>query len=134
MASARLHVLYDGQCAFCTRALDGLRHFDSRKAFEFHDANDRDAIRRRFPSLAAGADLDQAMWVITEAGDAHRGFFAFRRMLRATPALWMLLPLLHFPGASWLGPHVYGWVAQNRRSLGCRSGVCEMPRPLGRSS
>ncbi|HSB71890.1 MAG TPA: DUF393 domain-containing protein [Candidatus Methylomirabilis sp.] len=126
----RIHVIYDGQCAFCIRSLRVTRALDVRHALRFHDATDRVAVAARFPALR-GADLDTAMYAVTEGGQAYRGFFAFRRIAWSSPLAWPLLLPLYFPGAGWLGPKVYAWVAQNRSNLGCRSRVCPVPPPAG---
>lgn len=96
--------------------------------FRLHDAGDREAVLGRFPMLA-GADTDEAMFAITERGEIFRGFFAFRRMLWASPWLLPLLALFYAPGAAFLGPRVYAWVARHRRSLGCSADACEVPAP-----
>jgi predicted DCC family thiol-disulfide oxidoreductase YuxK len=124
-------VVYDGRCGFCARSLRLCRRLARRPVFRLHDANDRAAIDARFPTLA-GADMDEAMFVVTLDGEVFRGFFAFRRMMWASPWLYPALLLFYAPGASWLGPRIYAWVARHRRSLGCASTACEIPDPPGR--
>jgi predicted DCC family thiol-disulfide oxidoreductase YuxK len=114
-----LDVVYDGLCLFCIRSLRALQRFDSGGVLVLHDANDRTAVLERFPALRT-ADLDDAMYVVDGEGCVHRGFFAFRRIVEALPALRVVVPLLHAPGVPALGTHVYAWVARNRRRLGCR--------------
>ena len=121
-----IDIVYDGQCGFCIRALACLRRMAGRSVCRFHDANDSAAALARFPMLAA-ADAAEAMFVITERGEVYRGFFAFRRMLWASPRLYPLLAIFCLPGASFLGPRIYAWVARRRRSLGCAAGACEVP-------
>jgi predicted DCC family thiol-disulfide oxidoreductase YuxK len=123
-----IHVIYDGQCGFCVRALRIARALDVRGVLRFQDASDRAAVEAKFPMLR-GADLDAAMYVVDADGRAHRGFFAFRRMAWCSPLTWPLLVFFYCPGASFLGPRVYGWVARNRANLGCRSSVCPLPPP-----
>ncbi len=122
---AALHVVFDGQCLFCRRALAPFRAFD-RRGIEFHDATARAKVNERFPSLAS-ENLDDAMFVVEPDGQLHRGFFAFRRLILSTPIAWPLLLLFYFPGATVVGPRVYAWVARHRRQLGCTSAVCELP-------
>lgn len=125
-----VHVIYDGQCAFCVRTLKIARIMDVRGALRFHDAADRIAVENRFPVLS-GADLPGAMHAVADGGRTYRGFFAFRRMAWSSPLTWAFLVLFYFPGAGWLGPQVYAWVARNRSNLGCRSRVCPVPPPAG---
>jgi predicted DCC family thiol-disulfide oxidoreductase YuxK len=123
-----IDVVYDGQCGFCVRALARLRWMARRDVFRLHDANDREAVLGRFPVLA-GADIDEAMFAIAPDGGIFRGFFAFRRMLWASPWLFPLLALFYAPGAALLGPRIYAWVARHRRNLGCAVDAREVPAP-----
>ncbi len=123
-----IDIVYDGQCGFCVRALGLVRRLARRSVFRFHDANDSEAVLARFPMLA-GADTDLAMFAVTEEGLVYRGFFAFRRMLWASPWLAPLLPLFYAPGASILGPRIYAWIARRRRSLGCAAADCGIAAP-----
>ena len=123
-----LDVVYDGRCGFCTQALALCTRLARRPVFRFHDANDRESVASRFPTLAE-ADTEEAMFVITERGQVFRGFFAFRRMMWASPWLYPLLPLFHVPGTSIVGPRLYAWVARHRRSFGCTIGACATPEP-----
>jgi predicted DCC family thiol-disulfide oxidoreductase YuxK len=127
-----IDIVYDGQCGFCVRALAHVRRMARRDVFRLHDANDREAVRNRFPALA-GADTDEAMFAVAPDGEVFRGFFAFRRMLWASPWLYPLLILFYAPGAALLGPRIYAWVARHRRNLGCAVDAGEpAPRPPGR--
>lgn len=121
-----LHVIYDGQCGFCIRSLKVCRALDVRGSLRFHDANARQQMIAAFPELA-GADVENAMFVVAPDRTVTRGFFAFRRILWESPLMWPLIPLFYLPGASILGPRIYDWVARNRHRFGCDSEVCEMP-------
>lgn len=121
-----LHLIYDGDCGFCVRSLKVLQRLDVLGRLRYWNARERAAVLLEFPALAT-ADLDDAMYAVTEDGRAYRGFFAFRRAVWVSPLMWWLLPLFYFPGAGVIGPRVYAWVARNRRSLGCNSDVCELP-------
>ena len=121
-----LHVIYDGQCGFCIRALNVCRTLDVRGAFHFHDANARQQVLAAFPELET-ADFDNAMFAVDPERRVTRGFFAFRRMVWESPLMWPFIPLLYFPGSRWVGPKVYAWVARNRRWFGCGTDACELP-------
>jgi predicted DCC family thiol-disulfide oxidoreductase YuxK len=125
-----VHVIYDGQCDFCVRALRVARALDVFGRLRFHDAHDRQAIEAAFPALA-GADLDEAMYSVTARGAIDRGFFAFRRMMRLSPLTWPLLLLVYLPGAGLIGPRIYTWIARNRHRFGCRSQICTRPEEGG---
>jgi len=114
-----IDVVYDGLCRFCIRSLAVVRLLDLQGVLRLHDANDRAQVLRRFPMLR-DVDLDAEMYVVDEQGRAYAGFYAFRRLARALPLAWPLVPLLHLPGVSAVGTRVYALVARNRRRLGCR--------------
>ena len=128
-----LHAIYDGDCAFCTRSLNILGLADVQHRIERHDARRRDLVLARFPQLA-GADLDDAMFVVDPDGRVYRGYFAFKRLLRGLPLAWPLLLCFFIPGADVVGPRVYAWVARNRRRFGCASDACELPPSTGPQS
>jgi predicted DCC family thiol-disulfide oxidoreductase YuxK len=123
-----LHLVYDGDCGFCRRALAVAQRVDFGRRIRLHDATDRDAIRGEFPELA-NADLDDAMFAIDDGHVVTRGFFAFRRLAWESPLTWPLLVLFYLPGSGILGPRAYAWVARNRRRFGCESDVCESRVP-----
>jgi len=121
-----IDIIYDGKCAFCVRSVRMVRALDVWGLLCFVDGTDRPQVEARYRRLG-GADLDQAMFAVTEDGGVYRGFFAFRRLLWVSPLLWPLIPLFYFPGARLVGPRLYAWIAKNRRSLGCRSSTCPIP-------
>jgi predicted DCC family thiol-disulfide oxidoreductase YuxK len=125
-----IHIIYDGQCGFCVRTLKVARALDVGGVLRFHDATDRARIDAQFPALL-GADLETAMYAVADGGQTYRGFFAFRRLVWSSPLLWPLLLLFYFPGATVVGPRVYGWVARRRTNLGCGSPGCPLPPPSG---
>jgi len=116
---AGVDVIYDTNCALCRRVLRLVQTADVTRALRFHASSDVDGVARLAPELSQ-ADLDEAMYALDGDGRRYRGFFAFRRIVIATPLLWPLLVLLYFPGSGWLGSRVYAWVAANRHRLGCR--------------
>jgi predicted DCC family thiol-disulfide oxidoreductase YuxK len=121
-----VQVIFDGDCGFCIRSLRVCRALDWRHRLGFHDSHDRRRIDALFPQLRA-ADFENAMFAVDAAGRAYRGFFAFRRIAWETPLLWLMLPVLYFPGSTAIGPRVYAWIARNRHRLGCGSTACALP-------
>jgi predicted DCC family thiol-disulfide oxidoreductase YuxK len=119
-------IIYDGDCGFCRRALRLFARVDVWHRLRLHDARRRDDLLAAFPGLA-GADLDDAMYVVTRERRVYRGFFAFRRLIWNSPFTWPLVALFYFPGAATVGPRVYAQVARNRRRLGCDSDGCAPP-------
>lgn len=127
-ASKSLSVIYDGHCGFCIRALNVVSALDAREALRFYDSHRPETVER-FPELL-GEDLEDAMYTIAENESPYRGFFAFRRIIWSNPLMWIFVPFFYFPGASFLGPRIYAWVARNRSRFGCRSEVCDLPSAL----
>ena len=123
----KLHLVYDGDCAFCTRTLRIFQRLDVWRRLELHDARSRAAVLARFESLDE-ADLDDAMFAV-QGNRSWRGFFAFRQVVRQSPFTWILMPLFYAPGASRLGPRIYALVARNRRPMGCAAETCRAPWP-----
>lgn len=124
MALETLNIIYDGQCAFCMRALRIFRRLDFKRRLRFYDWHEPETLLE-FPVLR-GTD-NEAMYAIAEGESPDRGFFAFRRLIWNSPLTWALVPFFYFPGARLVGPAVYAWVARNRASLGCGSEVCALP-------
>ena len=74
------------------------------------------------------------MYVIFR-GKAYRGFYGYRRIASAVPALWPLAPWLFLPGVSSFGALVYGYVARNRlKFLWCDSHCPVQPSVEGESA
>ena len=118
-APGLLHVIYDGQCAFCVRTLRIVGALDRWRVLRFHDAGDA-ATLGRFPALR-DVDLNDAMYVVDDEGAAHEGFFGFRRLAWSSPLTWPMLPIFYAPGAARIGPRIYDWIARHRRHFGCRT-------------
>lgn len=129
MPAEPVHVIYDGQCRLCRRALSVLHRLDLRKVIVSHDMHDRPTIETRFPALAT-LDLDEAMVVIAR-DKIYKGFDAFRRLVWLNPLTWLFVPLFYTPGSGFVGRRVYAWIARNRHRLGCGGGACLAPEGVG---
>ena len=112
------------------RSLRLIKRADRCQAFHLVDTGNSE-WRAQFLHIRP-EETENAMLVVTASGEVFSGFYAFRRMLWASPWLWPLLLLFYFPGATLVGPRIYGWIARNRRPFGCRVEACELP-PSGRS-
>ncbi|MFV1986210.1 MAG: DCC1-like thiol-disulfide oxidoreductase family protein [Gemmatimonadota bacterium] len=117
----RLRVLYDGHCDLCIRSMTALETLDVTDRLSFVDLEDGAGIAR-VPEVNR-SDALSWMHVAADDGTVWRGFFAFRRLARAMPALWPALLVLHAPLSSSLGPRVYDAVARRRSRRGCRIDV-----------
>jgi predicted DCC family thiol-disulfide oxidoreductase YuxK len=110
---AKIEVAYDGMCLLCLRAVTFIRGLDWLDRLRPYDGSG--AGGRRLP-----------LFVVHDAVERHEGFLAYRRIARAVPAFWPLLPLLYLPGVSRLGRRVYAQVAANR-ATSCRIETRSLP-------
>lgn len=125
MRFEKVYVIFDGQCGFCIKSLSLYKMLDFFHAFELIDANLKDVVSSRFPSVPLD-DTQKAMYVVTQNGNMYRGFFAFRRMTLSSPLLWPLLIILYCPFFSRIGVPLYALIAKNRKRFGCESEVCTL--------
>jgi predicted DCC family thiol-disulfide oxidoreductase YuxK len=115
LAPARVRLVWDGACAFCRSSLLVVRFLDVFRLVTFIDFHDPAAL-----STVPGVrpeEAEQAAIAVNQRGQQFAGFDAFRMLSWRLPALWLLAPLLYFPGVAWVGRRVYRWVASNRSRL-----------------
>lgn len=97
-------VIYDGQCQFCTAQVRRLERWDKGQRLSFLSLHDSE-VGRRFPDLTHEQMMAE-MIVITPDGKRFGGADGFRYLTLLLPRLWLLAPLLNFPGMlpvwSWL--------------------------------
>ena len=116
-----MYVLYDGQCAVCRRAVRVLASVDIFRRLEFRDFRRLDLAEYNssHAQRLTPADLEHEMYVVWR-GRAYGGFYAYRAMAVGIPLFWPLVPVLFFPGISWLGVSVYCYIGRRRfRLLQC---------------
>lgn len=124
--SGQLDVIYDGDCAFCTRSVNLLRKVDIHHHLTFRRSQDWLTVQNLLPNLAPN-DFASALYTRDSKGRQFRGFFGIRRVLWTSPYTRPLLPLFYMPGASFVGPLIYGWIAGHRHDFGCSSTGCTIP-------
>jgi predicted DCC family thiol-disulfide oxidoreductase YuxK len=115
----RATVFYDALCPICRRTRVLLGALDLFGRLDFVDANG--AVE----SVPRERLLDE-MHLRTDGGTWAAGFHAFRWMALRLPALAWLAPLLHLPGASFIGTRVYRRVARNRYARLRCDGACAL--------
>ena len=112
------HVLiYDGDCAMCTRWMERVRRWDRDGRIEALPLQSP-VVAARFPQLTHDA-LMEAMHFVEPDGRVSAGAQAAERMLRILPLGGGLGWLFHLPGARRIADRVYRTVAANRARLGC---------------
>lgn len=115
LASARLRLVYDGECDFCRSALLIVRFLDVFRLVTCLDYHNGEELAQ-VPGVKR-EDADEAVIAVRPRGHQWVGFYAWRILAWRLPALWLLAPLGYVPGVPWLGRRVYAWVAQNRSRL-----------------
>jgi predicted DCC family thiol-disulfide oxidoreductase YuxK len=126
----RALLLYDGACGFCRSSVTQLRVLDAFGWVDPADMHRQPDLSKLHPALTP-ARCRSEMVLIEPNGRLAGGFDALRRLSRHLPLLWPLWPLLHLPGAGWLGRLAYRWIAAHRylfhRNPICRGNRCGLP-------
>lgn len=128
--SARIKVLYDGDCPLCSREIGFLEKRDKgrgRIAFE-------DITEPSFDPGVYGLDAEQVMARIHGVlpdGSVVEGVEVFRRAYGAVGLGWLVAPT-RWPGLRGLFDIAYRVFARNRlrwtgREQVCETGRCEIP-------
>jgi len=131
-AGNRAVLLYDGRCGFCQESVKRLRVVDLFGWVDPLDFHAQPDLSRLHPSLTAERCRSE-MVLLEPDGRLSGGFDAFARFCRRLPLLWWLAPLVHLPGAGWIGTRIYRWVAAHRyllhRNPVCATNQCALPGP-----
>lgn len=107
-------LVWDGNCGFCRRSM---------RVFKALDVLGRIIAIPSTETSLYKADLDDydpsvltvGIWVRARGSRrVYIGFDGFRRAVWVMPVVWVILPFLYLPGATWLGRQAYGWVAKHR--------------------
>jgi predicted DCC family thiol-disulfide oxidoreductase YuxK len=132
-ASARQErpvLLYDGQCGFCKASVSRLAVLDvfgQVQLQDFYAAGDLSALH---PALTQERCRSE-MVLIEPGGRLSGGFGAFQRLCARLVMLKAFAPLVHLPGAAWIGSAVYRWVASHRYLLWPRANQCAVASEAG---
>jgi predicted DCC family thiol-disulfide oxidoreductase YuxK len=117
-------IVYDDQCAFCTRSMRLLQRLDWLHRLDRLGYSD--AVER-YPELARGA-LGDGLRVRYPDRSVAVGVDAVRAAAIRTPLGALGAWLLYVPGLHALGARAYAAVAARRMRLGAG---CELPRARG---
>ncbi len=118
--AGKLAVLYDGECAMCRAAAEGMRRFDNAAAIELVDLHHPGA-RSRFPALEREKLLEE-LHVVDDAGRVFRGARALNELLRRQRGFRRYLAFLwYLPGYPWLAERQYKRLAASRYGRELRS-------------
>lgn len=110
----KLKIYYDGECGFCFRSVHFLRTF-----FLVSETQ----IGAAVPNTPE-ADLmyRENSWVVVDHhGKMHTHFAGWIALSKASPILFVLVPLWILPPVKWIGDKIYRLVARSRLQ------ICDMP-------
>ena len=113
MSSGTAVFYYDGDCGMCLRLVRRLERMDAHGRITWTPYQSLDEP----PTGITWEEMDQAAYLISDAGEVREGFYAIRDLLTRLPALSLLGALMRLPGAGLIGRPVYRLVARNRRRL-----------------
>ena len=108
-------VIFDGSCPLCTTACRWLERLDGRARLAYVSLYDP-RVGVWYPDLPR-EELLEHVYVIEPAGRRHAGAGVLRYLSRRIPALWPLVPLLHFPGSRPLWSRAYQAFSRHRHRL-----------------
>jgi predicted DCC family thiol-disulfide oxidoreductase YuxK len=112
-ASPRFQVIYDGHCQFCKASVRQLQVMDLFGRCDYVDYQVAADLTSLHPALTKDLAASQ-LHLITPDGRLYGGYFAFRQLAWIMPMLYPLLAFMYLPGADWIGPIKYRFIAQNR--------------------
>jgi predicted DCC family thiol-disulfide oxidoreductase YuxK len=111
---ARSTLIYDGDCSFCIRCVDGLKKITKGKV-EFLSFQ---SSRERFPEILIG-DCERSIHWVDLNGNVFVGAEAiFRTLACESDKAWMLRIYKNIPGFAFVAEFIYQIVSKNRKILG----------------
>jgi predicted DCC family thiol-disulfide oxidoreductase YuxK len=116
---------FDGKCILCVRGVGLIHRLDVFRRIQLVDFTDEINHERLIDFDMARAQTE--MLFASKKGWIG-GFRAFREVAKRLPLMWVMLPILYFPGTTTIGDAVYKKVAANRYALfgRCDDGYCEI--------
>lgn len=113
-------LIYDGDCGFCRRQVERVRRWDRERRVQAIPFQELDLVRFG----VSRADVEEAMHLVSPAGEVWRGAQAARELLHLLPRVRPLVWLFSLPGVMFAAERAYRWVARHRHRFGCESEVC----------
>ncbi len=120
-------LIYDGHCNFCIgslRRVQVLDLFGKLKPVDYQAVQDVKTIDARLTREICHSQMQ----LLTQDGKLYGGFYVFRRLTLKLPLLYLLAPVLYFPGMQWPGNFIYSFIAKNRylfhRKSTCKDNAC----------
>jgi len=124
-APSRPVIVYDGDCPFCLKHVDGMKRRDSGNVFEYQPRQ-APGLEERFPRITEG-DFNSGMRLIDTDGSISIGADAVYNIARRLDGWRHLAWMYRIPLLNSICRGAYAWIARNRYRLAkkCDHGVCE---------
>jgi predicted DCC family thiol-disulfide oxidoreductase YuxK len=112
VADGPVILVYDGECAFCTRLAGWVRRRDRRGRIDVRASQEPGLIERVGLSRA---EVERASWAVDTGGRKFEGAAAINRTLRELGGGWAALSSLYgVPPLRWVEDRYYARVARRR--------------------
>lgn len=123
MEDTRPLLVFDGDCAFCTRSVRVLRRWLGRQPeIQPWQALDLDAL-----NLTREECETAVQWIGLDGRRAAGHVAVARTLIHAGKGWGLVGRLLLVPGVSWLAARVYSWIARNRHRMPGGTAECSLP-------
>ena len=108
-------IVYDGACAFCRKAIEGIRKRDRKRQFRYLPRQ-TPGLDEKYPELAL-ANFDTGMRLIQPDGTVHIGADAIYVISSKLPFFRWFAWTYQVPLIKAVTRGIYSWVATNRLKL-----------------
>jgi len=116
-SSDRPMLLFDGSCGFCKWSVEALKKMDLFSILEYKNVYDYLDSGKNLPAGLTSDHVLKRMYLVENGTDAYGGYIVFRRICWHMPMMYLLIPIIFFPGMGIVGPLLYDLVAKNRKCL-----------------
>ncbi|WP_312918287.1 DUF393 domain-containing protein [Kocuria sp.] len=107
-----LHLVFDGNCGFCTRCVGWARTLDRHDRIALH-AYQVPGVLERFG--LTNAEGNASVWaVLSRSGERSSGAHAVAVTLDTALGIRVFEPFYRLPPVRWVQDRVYRWVADHR--------------------
>ena len=113
-------LIYDGECPICQGGVGWVQRRALPGQLEFLPCQSPER-RARFPWMSQRTCLEAVQLVLPD-GRVLAGDQAIPEILRRLRAWRWVARLFELPGAGFLAPRLYRWVARNRYAISCAAG------------
>jgi predicted DCC family thiol-disulfide oxidoreductase YuxK len=113
VSAATLDLVFDGQCGFCTRAINWIKRVDRHERIRVHPFQQA-GIHERFD--LSTADTQAAAWAITSDRRAS-GAGSINLALDTALGIGFFSAIYRIRGIRWLQDRTYIWVSNHRYLL-----------------